>query len=177
MKLQIIKLKVFSCNKYHQQEDIASTSQPTEIVTPWKQKLITQLRQKTLLADLRKKKIAALKSKTRRLQKKNSKLSDIIASLQSKSLINQETADLLGSVNPENNDFLKVKSKFLEMVELQLHEYQRPVENLGVNKIYINVNKFDKLNVLCIHTRCGLPPLIIDIKQITPTVQQKKRRV
>lgn len=39
----------------------------------------------------------------------------------------------------------------LEMVERQLQEYQRPAQNLGVNKI--DVNKFDKINAEC--TRCG----------------------
>ncbi|CAH2106929.1 unnamed protein product [Euphydryas editha] len=46
-----------------------------------------------------------------------------------------------------------VEANTLEMVERQLHEYQRPAQNLGVNKIDIKVNKFDKLNAEC--TRCG----------------------
>lgn len=46
-----------------------------------------------------------------------------------------------------------VEANTLEMVERQLHEFQRPAQNIGVNKIDIKVNKLDKLQADC--TRCG----------------------
>lgn len=80
---------------------------PDTTVTPRKRKLIKQLRAKSHLAETRKKKLAAIRSKSWRLQKKAAEQSVIIEQLKAKSLINHETADLLSSINPDNKDFLK----------------------------------------------------------------------
>ncbi|XP_061723266.1 THAP domain-containing protein 1-like [Cydia pomonella] len=63
------------------------------IMTPRKLKLTLQLNRKTLLAESRRKKIEALRSKSRRLQKKNAELAAILEDLQKKDLLtkNQRT--------------------------------------------------------------------------------------
>ncbi|XP_061714918.1 THAP domain-containing protein 1-like [Cydia pomonella] len=63
------------------------------IMTTRKLKLTLQLNQKTLLAESRRKKIEALRSKSRRLQKRNAELAAILEDLQKKDLLtkNQRT--------------------------------------------------------------------------------------
>ena len=105
---------------------MSKKSKSTEVeITPRKQKLFKQLNRQTLLAQSRKKKLAILRAKNQRLVKKNAELSAIVEKLQEKRLINQETADLLSSVNPGDTNFLKFqKSKFSPEVRkfaLNLH--------------------------------------------------------
>lgn len=76
-------------------------------ITPRKKKLMRKLHYKMALAENRKNKLAMLRSKNWRLQKKAAKLSVMIEELQSRSYINQESADLLLSIDPTNRDFLK----------------------------------------------------------------------
>ncbi|CAK1586692.1 unnamed protein product [Parnassius mnemosyne] len=75
--------------------------------SPRKRKLQYKLLQKTNLTNKQKKKIAVLRSKSWRLQKKNANLSSVIEVLKAESLINQETADALASIDPINKDILK----------------------------------------------------------------------
>lgn len=75
--------------------------------TPRKRELLRKLQKITSVADTRKKKLAVLRSKNRRLQKKNAQLSDVIEQLKSRLLINQESADLLLSIDPLNKDIFK----------------------------------------------------------------------
>ncbi|KAL4714282.1 hypothetical protein ACJJTC_009634 [Scirpophaga incertulas] len=81
----------------------------TPEITPRKIKLMKKLEKSTALQN-RKKKLAALRSKTWRLQKKTAEMSTVIQELKTRSLINQESADLLSSIDVVNRDFLK---KFL----------------------------------------------------------------
>lgn len=81
-------------------------------MTPRKLKLTMNLQRKTLVAENRKKKIAALRSKARRLVKKNAELTDIIENLKTKRFINQEAADLLSVVNNDSEFIKPNKSKF-----------------------------------------------------------------
>lgn len=94
-------------------------------MTPRKFKLTKKLRQKTNLAESRKKKIAVLRSKNLRLRKKNAELGAIIENLKSERYLNQESADLLSSLNLTKTDFLNpTKSKFSPEVRkfaLNLH--------------------------------------------------------
>lgn len=62
-------------------------------------KLIRLLEKKIILSDNRRKKIAVLRSKTWRLQKKTAEQSTVIEELKTRLLINQETADLLSSID------------------------------------------------------------------------------
>lgn len=95
------------------------------IMSPRKFKLTLQLNRQKLLAESRRKKIEALRSKSRRLQKKNTELTAIIEDLKTKRFINQESADLLATLNQNNSDFLRAhKSKFSPEVRkfaLNLH--------------------------------------------------------
>lgn len=72
--------------------------------TPLKQNL---LKTSTSIAEQRKKKLAALRTKIWRLKKKSAVLSTIVEVLRTQSLINQESADLLSSIDAEN----RVKKK------------------------------------------------------------------
>lgn len=81
-------------------------------MTPRKLKLTMNLQRKTLVAENRRKKIAALRSKARRLVKKNAELTDIIENLKTKRFINQEAADLLSVVNNDSEFIKPNKSKF-----------------------------------------------------------------
>lgn len=84
-----------------------------ELITPRKKKLVKQLGRQTLLAQTRRRKLVALRSKYRRLEKKNAELSAIIEQLQAKRYINQEAADLLSSISPKDSQHLKSnRSKF-----------------------------------------------------------------
>lgn len=76
-------------------------------ITPRKRKLLKKLKTSTSLAEKRKKKLAALRAKNWRLKKKSAELSTVVEELRARSLINQESADLLSSINAENADFLK----------------------------------------------------------------------
>ncbi|XP_063834368.1 THAP domain-containing protein 1-like [Ostrinia nubilalis] len=82
----------------------------TPKITPRKKKLIKKLEKTTAVGEKRKKKLAALRSKTWRLQKKTAEMCTVIQELKTRSLINQESADLLSSIDVVNRDFLK---KFL----------------------------------------------------------------
>ncbi|CAH2108786.1 unnamed protein product [Euphydryas editha] len=97
----------------------------TPTMTPRKKKLIKKLNRQTILAESRKKKLAIVRSKCRRIEKKNAELSAIIEKLQSKNLINQETADFLSLIDHQKTDFLQSnKSKFSPEVRkfaLNLH--------------------------------------------------------
>lgn len=100
-----LKIKIL-----HNKNNKSSTD--TSTWTPREKKLYAQLQNKTRVAETRKKKLSALRSKSRRLQKKNAELSSVIKTLQSKNLINQETADLL-MCDTGDTDFLSPsKSKF-----------------------------------------------------------------
>lgn len=89
------------------QEILPIVAAPELEMTPRKKKLISKLKKKTILSDNRRKKLAALRSKTWRLQKKTAEQSTIIEELKTRSLINQEAADLLSSIDATNRDFLK----------------------------------------------------------------------
>lgn len=91
-----------------QTQDILPMVAPPEVeITPRKKMLMKKLEKKTILSDNRKKKIAALRSKMWRLQKKVADQFTVIEDLKTRSLINQETADLLSSIDATNRDFLK----------------------------------------------------------------------
>lgn len=93
--------------------------------SPRKRKLIMQLGRQTLLARKCRQKLMAMRSKNRRLEKKNAELSVILENLKNKRFINQEAADLLQNINTNSSDYLKSnKSKFSPEVRkfaLNLH--------------------------------------------------------
>lgn len=93
------------------------------IMSPRKFKLTLQSNRQKFLAESRRKKIEALRSKSQ-LQKKNTELI-AIEDLKTKRFINQESADLLATLNQNNSDFLRAhKSKFSPEVRkfaLNLH--------------------------------------------------------
>lgn len=93
----------------------------------------------TAIGEKRKKKIAALRSRTWRLQKKSAEMSTVIEELKMRSLVNQESADLLSSIEPVNRDFLK---KFL-CKDTTARKYTPELRKFALTLHYISTKAYN----------------------------------
>ncbi|KAL4718703.1 hypothetical protein ACJJTC_011322, partial [Scirpophaga incertulas] len=125
----------------------------TPEITPRKIKLMKKLEKSTALGENRKKKLAALRSKTWRLQKKTAEMSTVIQELKTRSLINQESADLLSSIDVVNRDFLK---KFL-CKDSTARKYTPELRKFALTLHYISPKAYNfvrkQFNTCLPHTR------------------------